>query len=104
MKRIGSPTREDATHCLVQTVAQAFAEEPSLEAVKLDRGQHSVSVATLGRPDAAEIERALTARIERTQQPEAGRRCGLLDGSSDCSTCPTPLPPDTTNKLIVRHD
>lgn len=103
MKRIANRTEDDA-HCLVQTVAEAFAEEPSLEAVKLDREQRSVSVATLGRPDAAEIERSLTSRIERIQQQDAEHRCGLLDGSNDCSGCTTPYPASTANQLTVQHD
>ena len=91
-------------HCLVQTVADAFAEEVALEAVKINRAHRSISVATLGRPDSLEIERAVTSRIEQMQQEDPPVRCKLLDGSPDCSTCPTPAPPDVARKITVQHD
>jgi Cd2+/Zn2+-exporting ATPase len=88
----------------VHSVAEAFAEEPALEAVKFNRAQRSISVATLGTPDSTEIERAVTARIERVQQEDQGGHCALLKGAPDCSTCPTPLPPDLGRSLTVQHD
>jgi hypothetical protein len=43
--------------CLVQTVAEAFTEEPALEAVKFNRAEQSISVATMGVKDSTEIEK-----------------------------------------------
>lgn len=92
------------TDCLVQSVAEAFAAEPALEAVKIDHAARSISVATLGRSDSGGIERAVTARLERVQQPDQGGHCALLKGAADCRTCLTPFPTDLSRNLTVRHD
>jgi Cd2+/Zn2+-exporting ATPase len=92
------------THCLVQSVADAFKEEPTLEAVRIQHADRSVSVATLGRTDSHEIENAVTTRIRQLQERNDGPRCALLEGAADCATCPTPLPPETSRNITVRHD
>lgn len=92
-------------HCLVQAVADALAAEPALEAVQLNRAERRLSVATLGRPQAAAIEREVQERIaELEQRAAAGSRCGLLEGEPDCSRCPTPVPPETARRLRVEHE
>jgi Zn2+/Cd2+-exporting ATPase len=93
----------DNSRCLVQAVAEAFDEEPSLEAVKINRAQQSISVATLGQVDNAAIERAITERIQRLQQAEAAA-CKLLDGSPDCSGCAVAPLPEVTGRLTIQHD
>src|SRR5213592_3289555 len=98
------PIPSDNPYCLVQTVAEAFAEEPALEAVKINHRRRSISVATLGRPNRAEIEQAVTARLERIQQETTGPRCGLLEGASDCADCPTPLPLAIRRRLTLERD
>ena len=93
------------THCLVLSVARAFAEEPSLEAVKVDKPQSALSVATLGPSDTIVIQRTVSDRIAGLQQRAGnGPRCGLMDGEPDCSHCPTPYPPALTKNLEVRHE
>lgn len=94
----------DSAHCLVQTVAEAFTEEPALEAVKFDRAHHSISVATIGRADNAEIEKIITERIGRIEQDAAGARCKLLEGAPDCATCAIATPPDVGRSLTIHHD
>ena len=37
--------------CLARSVAEALAENPTLEAVTVDQAHHTISVATLGRAD-----------------------------------------------------
>src|SRR6266542_3108254 len=98
------PVPSDSAHCLVQTVAEAFAEEPALEAVKINHARRSISVATLGRPNRADIEQAVTSRIERIEQETSGPRCGLLAGVSDCAHCATPLPPSVRRKITLERD
>jgi Cd2+/Zn2+-exporting ATPase len=98
----GDAAREE--NCLVRSVAEAFSQEPALEAVKINRGAHSVSVATLGPTNSIEIERAVTARIERVQQHDKEGHCALLTGAADCRTCPTPLPRDFGKRLTVQHE
>jgi Cd2+/Zn2+-exporting ATPase len=92
-----------ATPCLVQTVAEVMKSEPSLEAVKFDRARRSISVATLGRPDPAELERRLTARIQRSQEIAGTHRCQLLDGAGDCRTCDLPADQAVKQNLTVQQ-
>ena len=99
--KIASP---DSAHCLVQTVAEAFTEEPALEAVKFNRTQQSISVATLGKADNAEIEKVITERIARIQQDAEGAHCKLLEGAPDCSTCSIATPPAVGRNLTIQHD
>src|ERR1051325_1977330 len=99
-----NPVPSDNRHCLVQTVAEAFAAEPALEAVKINHARRSISVATLGRPNNANIEQAVTSRIERIQHDTAEPRCGLLAGVSDCAHCPTPLPPAVSRSIPLERD
>jgi Cd2+/Zn2+-exporting ATPase len=78
--------------------------EPALEAVKINRAQRSISVATLGRPKTPDLEGFLTAQIRRMEQAEAGQRCALIDGAADCSTCPVPQPPAEKSRLTIRRE
>ena len=90
--------------CLTQTIAQAMSAEPALEAVKINRTQRSISLATLGRPKSPDLEAYLTAQIRQIEQAEASQRCALLDGAADCSTCPLPQPSAQRRRLTVRQD
>jgi Cd2+/Zn2+-exporting ATPase len=90
--------------CLTRTVAEAMNAEPALEAVKINRAQRSISVATLGRPKTPDLEGRLSARIRQIEMAESGQRCALLDGAFDCSTCPAPQPPEQRGKLTIRRE
>jgi Cd2+/Zn2+-exporting ATPase len=89
--------------CLVNAVSEALVEEPSLEAVKLERGGRNLSVATLGRTDPMVIEEAISERVQRLREHPDANRCGLLEGSSDCRTCPTVISPEVLSRLTVQH-
>src|SRR6266581_8410872 len=80
----------DPVSCLTRTVAEAMKAEPALEAVRINRAQRSISVATLGRPRTADLEAYLTTQIREIEEVGAGQRCALLDGAADCSACPVP--------------
>ena len=49
------------SNCLVRTVADVMRREPALEAVKIDRAQHSISLATLGQPLLDHVATSYTA-------------------------------------------
>jgi len=87
--------------CLVRAVAETMKREPTLEAVKIDRGRKSISVATLGSSDATEVEQHLSRQIEKLHTDDPERRCGLLEGEGDCSVCSRPLPPDEQAALLI---
>src|SRR5438046_8692909 len=92
----------DRVLCLTRTVADAMKAEPTLEAVKINRAQRSISVATLGRPKTPDLEGYLTAQIRQIEQGQTGQRCALLDGADDCSPCPAPPPPAEPGRLSLR--
>src|SRR5438552_10224595 len=94
----------DRVLCLTRTVADAMKAEPTLEAVKINRAQRSISVATLGRPKTPDLEGYLTAQIRQIEQAEAGQRCALLDGAADCLTCPAPQAPAERGRLSIRQE
>src|SRR5216110_1138162 len=94
----------DPVLCLTRTVAEAMKTEPALEAVKIDRAQRSISVATLGRPKTPDLEGFLTAQIRRMEQAEDCQRCALNDGDDDCSTCPVPQAPADKSRLTIRQE
>src|SRR5256886_14490314 len=94
----------DRVLCLTRTVAEAMKAEPTLEAVKINRAQRSISVATLGRPKTPDLEGYLTAQIRQIEQDKTGQRCALLDGAADCLTCPAPQPPAERGRLSIRQE
>ena len=100
-----SPAVAQENHCLVLSVAHAFAEQPTLEAVKLNRAEEALSVATLGPSDTILIRRAVSDRVVNLQaQAGGGTPCGLMNGEPDCSRCPTPYPPAAVKNLNVLHE
>src|SRR5881394_3998868 len=99
-----TPDLHDSTHCLVQSVAEVFAQEPGVEAVKIDRTRGAISVATLGRRDAASVEAAVTTRLKQIQEEEGSGGCALLSGAADCSTCTLPVPTTPPPGITVQHD
>src|SRR5262245_37568639 len=98
-----SATQSDrCDKCLVQTVAEAMERDPALEAVKIDRGNHSISLATLGKP-APDVERFVTERIRGLQNDPAELHCCLLDGDSNCDRCVLPADPKVRRRYSVQH-
>ncbi|MBI4662904.1 MAG: heavy metal translocating P-type ATPase [Verrucomicrobia bacterium] len=101
----GPTHSESSERCLVRLVADAMKEEPALSAVKIDRRQRSISVATLGKPASATgREDQLTAQIRHLEETAANEPCELLDGKTDCSTCPVPMAAAEREKITIQHD
>ena len=76
--------------CIVRSVASAFAAEPKLEAVTINKARQTISVATLGRVDDAELTTRITETVQQAQSAAELGGCGLLEGTSDCASCATP--------------
>jgi Cd2+/Zn2+-exporting ATPase len=91
-------------HCLVQTVAEAMADEPALEAVKVNREQHTLSVATLGKPRHDDIQAFLGEQIEQSRRREGEPHCTLLDSAEACDTCAMQTAPRLNDRILVSHD
>ncbi len=93
------------TPCLARTMLNTLAEEPTLEAVTIDRAHKKISVATLGRPDVEKITARVSAELSATQSHAAALRCGLLlEGKSDCATCAIPLAAADRKNLVIRTE
>src|SRR5436190_1556017 len=88
-------------NCLVQTVADVMRREPALEAVKIDRAHHSISLATLGQPN-PDLERVVTQQIRALQS--TAPPCRLLEGDANCATCTLPTDPAIQRSLTIRQD
>src|SRR6266550_4824462 len=93
-----------AEACLARSVVSALAEEPTLEAVTIDRTQRTISVATLGRSYVAKLTERITEKFQEAQESGADPVCSLLTGQGDCLTCETPLSVDERRRVTIRHD
>ena len=96
--------RAEAEPCLTRSVVNTLAEEPTLEAVTIDRAQRKISVATLGRADVAKLTERITTQFQAAQAADASRACSLLSGTGDCFNCDTPLSEDERKKITIQSD
>src|SRR5687768_15117544 len=88
--------------CFTRAVANVLAEEPTLEAVTIDRTHQKISVATLGRADVEKLSARITTQIQQAEGT-TGQVCGLLSGAGDCLTCETPLTEQERKNLNIQH-
>ncbi len=98
-------SREPAgTTCLARSVVDALADDPTLEAVTIDRSHRTISVATLGRPDVSKLTEKITQKFQEAQESPSSQACSLLSGAGDCATCETPLSQDERQRVTIKHD
>lgn len=93
-----------AEGCLARAILNAFAHEPTLEAVSVGTEARTVSVATLGQTDLVRLQQRLADSLQRAQDARPDNLCGLLDGGGDCASCPTPLSAAELKQFTVRRD
>src|SRR5574338_1185915 len=98
------PRGPDTARCLARSVAQALAEDPTLEAVTVDQARHTISVATLGQTDVPKLTERISETIRRAQASKAGGPCTLLAGETTCRTCGQPLSEFERSKITIRQD
>ncbi|MCU0786480.1 MAG: cation-translocating P-type ATPase [Verrucomicrobia bacterium] len=89
--------------CLARSVVQALDDEPTLEAVTIDREKQTISVATLGRTDVPRIAERLSHSYEEACAVEATHECTLLSGKGDCTACDLPLNQESLRRLTFAH-
>jgi Cd2+/Zn2+-exporting ATPase len=94
----------DPEHCLARSVAKALAEDPTLEAVTIDRGRKAISVATLGRTNTPKIAERISSTFERAQETQAKHGCSLLAGLGECQSCVQPLPDWERHRITIQHE
>jgi Cd2+/Zn2+-exporting ATPase len=96
--------KSDPGKCLARSVAQALAEDPTLEAVTVDQARHTISVATLGQTDVPKLTERISATIQRAQGTDALHLCTLLAGETTCQTCGQPLSDFERQKITIRQE
>jgi Zn2+/Cd2+-exporting ATPase len=85
-----SSIESEKSKCLVQSVSQVLAEEPTLEAVTVNRAEKTISVATLGKADVPRLTQKISETIERAEAEAEKATCGVLSGAKDCTGCSVP--------------
>jgi Zn2+/Cd2+-exporting ATPase len=101
------PEPPEVNACLARSVVETLAEEPTLEAVTIDRAQRKISLATLGRiPQGgmAKLTERITTQFQAVQASDAGRTCSLLNGEGDCFSCDTPLSEDERKRVTIQNN
>jgi Cd2+/Zn2+-exporting ATPase len=83
--------KRGASKCLARSVAEALAEDPTLEAVTVDRIHHTISVATLGQTDVPKLTQRISATVEQAEESSGTESCTLLKGDPTCARCGQPL-------------
>jgi Zn2+/Cd2+-exporting ATPase len=96
--------KADPGKCLARSVAQALAEDPTLEAVTVDQAHHTISVATLGQTDVPKLTERISATIQEAQESDASKPCTLLAGETTCQTCGQPLSDFERQKITIRQE
>src|SRR5512135_649800 len=98
------PRKPDPAKCLARSVAQALAEDPTLEAVTVDQARHTISVATLGKTDVPKLTERISATIRQAEESDAVAPCTLLAGETTCQTCGQPLSEFERRKISIRQE
>ena len=96
--------KPDPGKCLARSVAEALAEDPTLEAVTVDQAHHTISVATLGKTDVPKLTERISATVQHAQEADAMQPCTLLAGETNCQTCGQPLSDFERQKITIRQE
>ena len=101
---VSTATPPDARKCLARSVVEALKDEPSLEAVTINRAQQTISVATLGKTDVPRLTENVAARIQKAYEAGENEQCLLLQGAGDCRTCDAPLSENERRNITIQHE
>src|SRR5258708_7604325 len=104
VKTTDSAISAEDKNCLVRSVLTAFAAEPTLEAVTVNKAEKTINIATLGKADEAKLAERITFTVQQAQEADAKRRCALLEGTGDCTTCDAPLSPLEQRAITIKKE
>ncbi len=90
------------TSCLLLWAARELKQEPSLEAVKVDRSSGALSLATLADPSHGGVAQRVLNSFP-SPDPGSPTPCALLGGSTDCGDCPHAASLSSEMRLRVEH-
>ena len=85
-------------------MVHTMAEEPSLEAVTIDRANRKISLATMGRADIDKLTARISRELETAQAASKTRHCSLLEGKCDCANCAMPLSLNEQRQITIRTE
>jgi Cd2+/Zn2+-exporting ATPase len=94
----------DHRACLTRSVVKALAEDPTLEAVTIDRARKTISVATMGRTDVPRLTEQISRTFQQAQETKAKRRCTLLAGHGQCDDCIQPVTEMERAHITILHE
>lgn len=94
----------DEPQCLVRSMASTLSAEPDLEAVTVNRTQHSISIATMGAGTHPGLAKRVADNLNIDEKGTSSSDCGLLSGQNDCSECDYPVPSQTHGAITVKGD
>ncbi|HLP76707.1 MAG TPA: HAD-IC family P-type ATPase, partial [Candidatus Paceibacterota bacterium] len=94
---------DNETSCLARSVVNALGEEPTLEAVTINRVKQTISVATLGKTNEPRIAQTVTGNIKKAYEAGVEGHCMLLEGRGQCATCGAPLSPLERQRISIQH-
>jgi Cd2+/Zn2+-exporting ATPase len=100
----GANRHDEHARCLARSVVNTLAEEPTLEAVTIDRAHQKISLATLGRTDVGKLAERIRVEFEAAQSAPAEQHCRLLAGEDDCWSCEMPLSNLERQRITIKHD
>jgi Cd2+/Zn2+-exporting ATPase len=90
-----------ASPCLVRSVVDALGQEPSLEAVTINRVRQTISLATLGKIDEPRLARSVGDKIRKASETDLSEHCRLLQGHDNCQACDAPLSKQERQKITI---
>jgi Cd2+/Zn2+-exporting ATPase len=96
--------KPEARPCLARSVVEVLTQDPTLEAVTIDRARQTISVATLGKTDVPRITERISATVQAAQESSGHQGCTLLAGAGDCLKCVQPLTEGDRQKITIRHE
>ncbi len=89
--------------CLARSVVEALGDEPTLEAVTIDRAHQTIAVATLGKTDEPRLLQTVTGRIQKVYAAGPADHCQLLQGQGNCKACDAPLSDAERQRITIQH-
>src|SRR5262245_37504661 len=94
----------DTSPCLARSVVTALSQDPTLEAVTIDRARKTISVATLGQANVPELTAKISSTFQRAEAKQSERHCSLLLGEGQCQSCVEPLSELQLRRIVIQHD
>ncbi len=101
------PKTEGEAHlprCLARSVVNALSDDPTLEAVTIDRARKTISVATLGVTNVPRLTERISDTFQQAQGSQSDHQCMLLLGQGECQSCVAPLSELQRQRISIQHE